>query len=338
MIHLHLTAGDLRRVRFAVSPLWETVASVRTLAATSDGHHMHRAWRRRTRHATRGLALRDLELLATVIRPAGYIPDFLVTSPPARSASFENALEQVAATDPEVVAHELSHLAAHRVAQAGPGQQKRRALLQSLVDRPDAGLGPLTAALRAYHAAAIAPDWPRIEALLRDDIAHRLQMLADGGVDWLMRDLHPSVACDGDTVRIVKYYEGHVDLGGRGLLLLPCVFAWPDVIVQTAEPSTPTISYSPRGLGKLWSEPSTETDTALIYVLGRTRATLLTQMDLPMSTLQAASQLALAAPSVNVHMQALRAAGLLGSRREGRQVLYFRTPLAEELLQAAVGG
>jgi DNA-binding transcriptional ArsR family regulator len=276
-------------------------------------------------------------LLTTLVRPAGYIPDFLVPSPQRRSVRFEAALDQVAAADPEVVATELAHLAGHRVAQRGPGRPRRRELLQSLVDQPDAGVGRVTAALDAYHRAAIAPDWPRIEALLHDDIAYRLQRLADGGVDRMMLDLHPSVRFADETLRIVKYYEGHADLGGRGLLLVPCAFAWPDVIVLTAQPNVPTVSYSPRGLGQLWEQHPAPADTALADVLGRTRAALLTQLDLPMSTTQAATQLALSTPTLSVHLQALRAAGLLSSRRDGRQVLYARTELGDRLLAGTSG-
>lgn len=338
MIHLHVTAVDLSRVRFAISPLWETVASLRTLGAVRPGWQLHRAWYDRIRDGADGrVDESDLELLTTLVRPAGYIPDFLVPSPQGRSVRFDEALDQVAAADPDVVGKELAHLAGHRVAQQGPGQAQRRALLQSLVDRPDAGLGRVTQALDAYHRVAIAPDWPRIEALLHDDIGYRLQRLADGGVDRMMLDLHPSVRFADETLRIVKYYEGHADLGGRGLLLVPCAFAWPDVIVLTARPNVPTVSYSPRGLGRLWEEHPAPADAALADVLGRTRATLLTQLDLPMSTIQAATQLALSAPTLSVHLQALRAAGLLSSRRDGRQVLYARTDLGDRLLAGTSG-
>lgn len=334
MIYLHFGPADLSRIRFAASPLWETVTSVRTLGTERRGSHLHQAWCARVAARIRD---RDLELLSALIRPAGYIPDFLVPSPERRAVPFAESLDQVAAADPEVVAQELAHLAEHEVAQRGPGRAARRALLQGLVDRPDAGIGPVIDALDAYHRVAIAPDWRRIEALLLDDIAYRLQALADGGVDRMMRDLHPSVTFTGETLQVVKYYTGHAELGGRGLLMVPCAFAWPDVIVRTAEPNAPTVSYSPRGLGRLWEEQPSSDGTALAEVLGRTRAALLTQLDLPMSTTQAASQLALSAPTLSVHLQALRAAGLLSSQRIGRQVLYARTDLGDKLLAGLAG-
>lgn len=335
MIHLHFTADDLTRVRFAVSPLAETVASLRTLEAGRRGGHLHGPWIDRFAERARGLRERDLGLLRALVRPDGYIPDFLVPPPRRRSCTFADALAQVADADPVGVARELAHLAAHRVAQRGPGYDERRAVLQRLVRRPDAGIGPVTDALAAYHRVAIAPDWPRIDALLHDDITYRLDALADGGVDRMMSDLHPSVTFTGRTMSIVKYYDGDADCGGRGLLLIPCAFAWPDVLVRTAGPEPPSVSYSPRGLGRLWERQPDRPDSALAAVLGRTRAALLTQLDLPMSTGQAATQMALSAPTLSVHLQALRAAGLLASRRAGRQVLYARTELGDRLLSEA---
>jgi DNA-binding transcriptional ArsR family regulator len=171
--------------------------------------------------------------------------------------------------------------------------------------------------------------------LLQADLAYRLQELAAGGVQQLFRTLHPLVAFDRDTLTVVKYYDGHADLKQRGLLLIPCVFAWPDVIVLTAEPHTPTVTYSPRGLGRLWETHPRTRRSPLADVVGRSRAALLAQLDLPMSTTQLVDQLNLSAPTLNVHLKTLQAAGILASRRDGRHVLYSRTPLGDAL---AAGG
>jgi DNA-binding transcriptional ArsR family regulator len=118
-----------------------------------------------------------------------------------------------------------------------------------------------------------------------------------------------------DTLKIVEYYEGHADLRQRALLLVPRVFAWPDVIVVTADPSVPTVTYSPRGLGRLRDAHPTTRHSPLADVLGRSRAALLSQLDLPMSTTQLACQLNLSAPTLDVHLRALQAAGIVSSRR-----------------------
>lgn len=329
VIRLHVTAADIGGVRFAISPMWETITSLRTLMAPAGGLQVHRPWRDWVRDRLGGV---DLFLLTALVRPAGYIPDFLVPSPALRSSSFATAQRQLATADPAAVSWQLRHLAAHPVAAPGPHRAERARLLRELAARPDAGTGQVAAALEAYWQAAVEPHWPRLQALLSADLAYRLEELADGGVGMLLRNLHPSVSYAGSVLRIVKYYDGDADLSGRGLLLVPCAFAWPDVIVLTAEPHVPTMSYSPRGIGTLWHQHPTPVGGALAEVLGRTRAVMLSQLDLPMSTTQLATALALSAPTVSAHLHALQRAGIVGSRRDGRSVRYARTRLGDDLL------
>ena len=332
MIQLKVGAADLRRVRFAFSPIRETVMSLRALASAGQGSHLHRPWLSAVGVSLARLDPDDLALLAALVRPRGYIPDFLAPPPRRRSATFAHELDAVRQGDPHVVADQLLHLVTDGVTQQGAGQQARVRLIRSLIARPDAGVAAIAETLERYHEAAIAPYWSRVRSLLQDDIAYRLQVLADGGFDEMLRDLHPSVSFHSDTIRVVKYYDGTADLGGRGLLLIPSAFSWPDAIVGVDEMHMPALSYSPRGVGRLWEQQPGRADAALVEVIGRTRAALLAQLDLPMSTTQAATQLALSAPSLNAHLKALQRAGLLTSHREGRKVLYARTDLGDRLL------
>lgn len=327
MIRLHLGQDDLRRIRFAYSPLWETITSLRTLSGNS-GANLHRPWREAVRSRLDAV---DMVLLTAVVRPTGYLPDFLVPSPARRNIGFDTSLTQIAAAPLNEVAEQLTHLAGHPVAQAGPGRAERVAFIRALAADPEMALTRITHDLEGYWRAAVAPVWPRLHSLLRDDIAYRLDQLADGGVEELFRSLHPSVRYDSDTLLIHKYYDGDASPDGRGLLLIPCAFAWPDVMVLTAQPHTPTLSYSPRGLGRLWNQPVDRSHAALAAVIGRTRADLIQQLDLPMATSQLATQLEVSAPTLNVHLKALHAAGIVTPRRDGRYVLYSRTPLSDLL-------
>jgi DNA-binding transcriptional ArsR family regulator len=330
VIHLRFGVADLGLVRFAFCPAWEAVISLRTLA-TASLNGLYGPWLRQVQPKLTEVA--DLELLQALVRPTGYLPDFLHPIPTRQVSGFDAGIASVAAADPAVVAAELAQLAQHRIAQQGPGRARRQTLLTELAASPEAALVRITAALRGYWRAAIAPHWPRLRAVLDADLAYRLSALATGGVRELFRTLHPAVSFDGrDTLHIVKYYEGTAELGNRGLLLIPCVFAWPDVIVRTADPQ-PTVSYTPRGVGRLWESRTAEPDgSPLAGVLGNTRAAILAQLDLPMSTTHLASQLELAAPTVNVHLKALHQAGIVSSRRDGRSVVYERTQLGDLLL------
>ncbi|WP_208115454.1 ArsR/SmtB family transcription factor [Labedaea rhizosphaerae] len=323
---------DLGRVRFACSPLWEAVTSVRRLAAPSG---LHRPWLAAVQ--PRLDEVTDMDLLTTVIRPAGYLPDFLHPVPMRREPTFEAQLATLRETDPERVSAELAHLAQHPVAMPGPGRAQREAALAEAAAAPEATLDRLVAALAAYWRVAIEPHWPSMRALLHADLTHRLEELAAGGVRQVFRTLHPSVRLHGEWLHVVKYYDGTADLGDQQVVLIPCVFAWPDVLVRTAEPS-PALTYAPRGVGKLWESRTPRGRSPLAGVLGATRAAILTQLDLPMATDHLAVQLDLAAPTVNVHLKALQEAGLLTSRRAGRHVLYRRTELGDQLCAAASAG
>jgi DNA-binding transcriptional ArsR family regulator len=324
--------ADVGQVRFALSPTWETVTSLRALTGASPTG-LHAPWLARVRPRLAGL---DLELLTTVVRPAGYLPDFLLPIPRRQAPSFEAGLAAIAVTDPRLVAAELEHLSTHPVAMRGPEPSRRRALLRELVADPVAGLARIAAALEDYWRAAVAPHWPRIRALLTADLQHRLRELAAGGVRQLFGTLHPAVSFDGDTLHVVKYYDGTADLRGLGLLLVPCVFAWPDVLVRTADPQ-PALTYAPRGLGRLWNLHPATRHVALAGVLGASRTSILAQLDLPTSTTHLANQLGLTAPTINTHLKALHQAGIVSAHRDGHSMLYHRTRLGELLLSGEPG-
>jgi DNA-binding transcriptional ArsR family regulator len=330
MIELELSVEDLGRIRFALSPLCETVTSLRTLS-TNLANGWHSPWLRQVRPRLEAL---DLTLLTTVVRPVGYLPDFLLPPPVRRRPSIQTELAAITATPPPLVARELHHLAEHPLTQRGIGREGQ-ALLRRLAADPAHGRDWIVAELRRYWQVALAPYWESIRALLTADLDDRLNQLAEGGLKALFSTLHPHVTFHGDTLRIVKYYRGRARLNRRGLVLVPSVFAWPDVIVRTADPE-PILTYPARGLGRLWEPRGGVPVSPLAEVLGRSRAAILAQLALPMSTTQLAAALELTPPTVSTHLHALQAAGIVRSIRDGRTVVYRRTRLGEQLFNAAM--
>lgn len=322
VITIALTADDLSRIRFAFSPIWETVTSVRALR-TNGPNSLHGPWLNRIRPIVAGP---DYSLLRALIPAVGYIPDFITPAPPRRSTSFESGLAAIAATPHELVVAELRKLRA----------ETPDPLLDDLIAAPGEALERITSALHSYWKRTLEPDWSRMRALLHDDLAFRLEELASGGVNRLFRNLHPSISFTGDRIEIDRPYScSGAPQPGQGLLLVPCVFAWPAALPVTATPHVPTITYPPRGLGRLWESRQDTTGSPLADLVGKTRAAIVGHLDLPMSTTHLAHQLGLAAPTLSIHLGILRAAGVVDSRRDGRTVLYYRTPLGNDLLLAA---
>jgi len=110
VITLTFSDGDLLASRLAVSPLWETVATVRCLLHPQS-HALHAQWVRRQP----ALAQLRLGLLPALLPRRGYIADFLAPPPEHGTApSIDDEIERVRATPLEIVAAEMARAAAGR--------------------------------------------------------------------------------------------------------------------------------------------------------------------------------------------------------------------------------
>ena len=318
-LHMHFGTDDLLRCRFALSPLCETHEAVRTLRRR-ERHGYHLPWLRRSRDAAAGLDLRPLWLF---MPQPGYTPDFLGRPPATPSPSFADELALMRGTDPALAREEMAR------SLAGTPGAAESDLGRELMADPAAAvqrLADLTE--RAWHAL-LAPDWPRLRALLEADIAYRSRQLATGGLRALFADLHPDLVWAEGTLTLLNRrgdFFQEQRLSGQGVLLLPSVFSWPNAVSGFAEPWQPTVIYPARGIGGLWQTPQAPSD-ALVRLLGRHRSAILCALDEPASTTALADRHGLAPSSVSAHLSVLRDAGLLTSRRHGHQVLYERTAL-----------
>lgn len=323
MIELLFGTDDLTRIRFARSPLEELVHSVPVLAGTRR-LPMHGPWLAMARPRVAGL---DLGVLLALARGPRIVPDFLAPSPDAMTGDVADELDDLAATPPDVIRASLEEL---RTSQGLPAE------LRPLHDHPERELPRLVDTMAAYWRAAVEPVWPRLRSLCDADVAHRAQQLTVGGLDKVFADLHPEVHFAApNRLLINKPHNAVRTPAGRGLMLVPCVFAWPMLLVLHNEPYQPTLTYAPRGIGQLWTD-RTDGDGTLAQplgeLMGRSRAALLAQLDLPLTTTQLAAYLGVSAPAVSQHLAVLRRCRLVTSQRSGRWILHQRTPLAAELL------
>ncbi|MBL1102232.1 ArsR/SmtB family transcription factor [Streptomyces coffeae] len=324
-LHMLFGAKDLLRCRFAISPLGQTHEAVRTLRRR-ERHGYHLPWLRRISEAADGLDLSELLLLMP--RYGGYTPDFLAPPPEAPDVSFEDEVARLRATDPATARHELA-LSLDCTPGAADSPRGR-----TMLDDPVATVRRLADITERAWQALIEPDWPRLRTLLEADIAYRSRQLADGGLERLFQDLRPRMSWADRTltVHIPHIPTQTQTLDGRGVLLVPSVFVWPDVVSGFIPPWQPTVIYPARGVGGLWREPDASAPDTLVRLLGANRAAILTGLEEPASTTALALRHRLAPSSVSAHLSVLRAAGLLTSRRQGHQVLYERTPLALALI------
>lgn len=315
---LHFSESDLLRCRFALSPLFETQEAVRTLARPHR-HGYHLPWLRRIREAAATL---DLEPLWLLMPDGGHNPDFICPPPIGPFATFDEEIAGVRAVDPEVAWADMALALAERPAARESATGRR------LLADPARAVQELADLLEQVWRTLIEPYWPRLRALLEADIAYHSRRLADSGLEGLLGEVNTQLSWNGSTLTVKGTRgEHHQVLGGQGLVLMPSVFVWPEVVGGHLEPWQPGLIYPARGIGGLWSEAGERTPEALARLLGRVRADVLCALDEPAGTSALAHRLGLAASSVSAHLSVLRGAGLLTSRRYGHQVLYERTPL-----------
>lgn len=320
MIRLRFSHSDLARLRFAYSPLAEVAESLYVLQSGAIPA-VHRRWFAMVRSRLDGVDMPALRAIVPAPRP--HVASFLLTGARQPGTSIDTQLQMVAELPPERLRADLD------VVWGGAMPARTRDIVEHGGGRYLADL------LRRYWVVAIEPYWPRIRAVLDADIAYRATRLTRGGIDALLSDLHPELQLTEQAITVQSTAGADHQLSGTGLVLVPCVFAWPHVMADFSE-HAPSITYAPRGVGDLWpvTEPSAPTD-ALAALLGRSRAAILAEVELPRSTSDLSRMLSQSAPAVSAHLAVLRNAGLVTSRRAGRRVLYQRTPLATSIITAA---
>lgn len=321
-----VSADLLARSRFVVSQLSETVAALTILTSPgSSSAPWERAYRARHREAFLDMLAEDdvrQALAGCLWRPRrgsvpGWMADFISLPPIGPDATLEDELAQLQPWDDDRIRDEIRSLT-QRPLPAVPARS---------------GLREVTAdILRWVWTATLASDWPRRRRVLEADIVSRTSRLATEGWAGVFASLgsrrrwvgggHLQVngydlpSKDLSEARELSFVPVHSagswvawDLPYRFALVYPVSGALADV--------GPT---SPSGLDRL---------------VGANRARVLRLLDQPRSTTQLAALTGLPLGAVGNHLRVLLESGAVLRRRAGREVLYWRTGLGDELV--AVG-
>ena len=325
MVRFVFSVEDLALTRFAISPLWELVHSLLVLRDPSHAA-LHVPWLRSLSGRLQGL---PLERAAALTPPRGYSPDFLMPLPRGPLSDIADDLDALRATPVARIRAEMTLFAS---------QHKRGAqVAEPYLSNPRREVRRLAELLEAYWARAIEPVWPRVRTFLDADIAYRARRLTAGGPATLFTDLNRNVSWDQPNLEVqVPAHNATVNLNGQGLLLVPSAFAASHPFVIDSAPWQPTVIYPARGIATLWDE-APATSGGLARLLGSSRAAMLVDLAAPRSTIELAARLSISPATASHHLSALRDGGLVTARREGRSVLYARTPLGDALATPRAG-
>jgi hypothetical protein len=319
-VSFRLAASDVSAIRFGISPGHELCQAVAALQAP-ETRPLLWGWLKQVRRA---IPAKPFSLLAALIAPTGYFPDFL-TSPPWPNMEPSDEVELL-----RTVAVEQVRLDLEKVLKVAQGD--RALLVKRLADDPDGARHEIADAWWAVWTAALEPHWGQIHRVLMADIAHRSRRIAEDGLGQMIGSIHDRVGWKPGIVRVrMQSWSEDVDCGGSGLLLVPSLLGAPFCSVVTEHPAQPTLFYPAHGVTESWHRSGQELDFAIVALLGEGRASILQCLDGPRTTSDTAQLTGLAVSTASHHLSVLREARLISSTRDGARVFHARTVLGDAL-------
>lgn len=314
MLRVHFTSEDLLRVRIAErpEPLLEMVLALGMLGR-ADVPPALAAWQRRLRRTLPPAA----RLLFQLVSPTGAGPQFLDPPAPGLDAGLDTAMS----TPRAYVRHELRRMCGI--------DRPPTEWLRDLADLDRDAWQVLARSVRAAYGAVIDTSWHTVRAGFHAETTWRSRQLARQGLLPTLTGLAPGIAWRDMTLEVASDRELGVRLAGRGLVLRPSFF-WTGPPLYTDRPGEPVALIYPATTPlPLLDPPGPDPLTPL---LGRTRADVLRRLVQRHSTTTLADGLGISVASASMHAKALREAGLVVTRREGKTAWHQCSGLGLDLL------
>jgi DNA-binding transcriptional ArsR family regulator len=167
------------------------------------------------------------------------------------------------------------------------------------------------------------------------DIELRRTVLARDGLAVAIDGMHDKLGVAANRIRVdLRGFQISARATGKGVWFVPAVFAWPWITVDCRS-SAPVVCYGARGAARVWEPAIERTGDALSGLIGRSRAAILHELELPRTTTGLAVLLGLSPGTISSHLALMTESGLLTSWRKGRNVFYERSPMGTSLAQVA---
>ncbi|MUN37434.1 helix-turn-helix domain-containing protein [Actinomadura litoris] len=318
-----INTDTLAGSRFVVSPLAETIATLKALERATAAHPAERAWLDLHLPAYRERLAGD-PLTALTVRAAlgaTWNADYL-TPPPVHEgeASFAEELRPIRETPPDEAREHLT------VSLGGP--------LPPELHRDD--LPERTAGILEWvWTHTVLPSWPRRRRIIEADVLARTAQLSRDGWAGALDGLRPGMRWLGESRLQVNTHDYPPrSVSGARLMFVPVThrYAW---VAWDASWRHLAVVYPCSGT---LAEAGGPVPEALGRLLGAGRAGVLVLLDTPKSTTQLVALTGQGLGSVGRHLRVLLDARLVARRRTGRSVLYYRTAAGDVLVTAQQDG
>ena len=189
--------------------------------------------------------------------------------------------------------------------------------------------------LRAAYGSILTESWlRRLRAGFHAEVAWRTSRWGRAGLGACLESLMPGSRMEGLVWHLAPEKKLDFHLAGRGLTLYPCAVWAGAPLIGTHVDGTNLLVYP--ALTPLPLLPEPQGADPLGTLLGRTRAQVLEALAEQRTTGSLAQDLGISAASASQHATALREAGLVATRREGKTAWHECTALGAELLRTGV--
>jgi len=323
---IHFSEADLARVQVSptLGPLAETVLALALLRCSRQPRSMLSEWRGQVRVTPQ---MRPLTALIPPDCNGVDLPTLV-----GETATIEQGVQALLDVPREHLLVEMEWI------------DRRHRLPPLAWAMAEAGGRPeLAEATQVAYQELIQPFWPRIRASLHAEQAARRRTLAKEGPGALLASLQgPLIRWRPPVLEILRPGQVEMDLGGRGIALVPSVFVGRAPSLHenpNDDDEMPRLILPAEGAGRarLWAASrglAGSRGSALAALVGRNRAAVLQSIADGCTTTELARRVGISLAAASQHASVLRRAGLIATRRQGSAVLHVLTPLGAELLQA----
>ncbi|MCD7445529.1 winged helix-turn-helix domain-containing protein [Streptomyces lincolnensis] len=326
MIDVHMPAGRLAGLRWAISPVGELAAALVGVSEAPNASRRHR-------HVRALLSSGRLPTLAAVTRGyTTYLPELLTPAPRAFLPTVEDQLHAVATTPTGTVGTQFTAFLTGGQARSSRCPWLRDGELapadEQVRSRIEVGESDLRERLASelhwLWSKAMAPHWPQITAGFEGFVERHGAVAAREGLGNALAALHSSLRWQEGALKVASGFDGEVG-GEHPVTLIPTLFLDRVGLHAPLRPGEAQLAIPIAASGDAVAQ--------IAPVLGATRLAILHSLAEPRTTAALAALHHLAPATVSFHLSRLLAADLVQRQRAGRHVHYRHTARARAILR-----
>ena len=274
------------------------------------------SWRRRIRDSA---LPRDAAIVRSLAMPGfSLVPDLVIPGTPGEDIDVATPGEMLAALPGQALLADLESMV-----DGAPPPHWRAA-----VEDPEGWMRGYADLMRRTWSA-MQDTWSRSRPLMEREIQRVSIAAARGAMDAVLNDLHSGCAYRDGALSFPDIQPARFYIGSRRLVLMPMLSGPTSLVSRLDAPDVVWIGYPLPGataLASMRPGPAPKgRNNPLVLLIGDVRATILGELDRPLTMGRLAEITKHAPNAVTYHCDRLETTGLIDRRRSGREIHVHRT-------------